>query len=71
MTLAEVNAINPDEAWPVQRLRVGWALILFFFFETLIGKRLPIVMPYLGLGLGLACLISAQMTIRDLRERFD
>lgn len=53
-----------EEAWPCQRLRVGWSLVLFFLFETTIGRQLPEVMPYLGLGLGLASLLSAMYAIR-------
>jgi hypothetical protein len=55
-----------EEGWPVQRLRMGWALVLFFFFETLIGKQLPQIMPLIALFLGAGLLISAMLTIRDL-----
>jgi hypothetical protein len=54
-----------ERGWPCQRLRVGWALVLFFFFEVLLGQKLPLVMPYLMLGIGLALLVSAQLAIRD------
>ena len=43
------------------------SLVLFFFFETLIGKQLPIAMPYLALGLGLALLGWATLAIREWR----
>lgn len=56
-----------ERGWPVQRLRMGWSLVLFFFFETLIGKQLPIAMPYLALGLGLALLGWATLAIREWR----
>lgn len=56
-----------DEAWPCQRLRIGWALVLFFLFEVTLGRQLPEVMPYLALGLGLALLGSALYAIRVLR----
>ncbi len=54
-----------DRGWPCQRLRLGWALVLFFFFEVLVGKQLPEVMPFLILGVGLGCLASAVFAIRD------
>lgn len=53
-----------EEGWPCQRLRIGFSLILFFFFETLIGKQLPYVMALLALGLGIACLASAVSAIQ-------
>ena len=54
-----------DCGWPCQRLRVGWALVLFFFFERLIGQQLPEVMPFLMLGMGVALLASAMFAIRE------
>ena len=59
-----------EEGWPVQRLRMGWALVLFFFFETLIGKQLPQIMPLIALFLGAGLLISAMFVIRDLHREF-
>jgi hypothetical protein len=64
-SFVDVNTIL--EAWPVQRLRMGWALVLFYFFEVHIGKQLPIAMPFLALGLGIACLVSATVAIREMR----
>jgi hypothetical protein len=55
------------ESWPVQRLRMGWALVLFYFFEVHIGKSLPQVMPFVALGLGIACLVSASLSIREMK----
>jgi hypothetical protein len=55
------------EAWPCQRLRMGWGLVLFFLFEVTLGRRLPEVLPYLALGLGLALLGSALYAIRVWR----
>lgn len=54
-----------EEGWPCQRLRVAFSLILFCFFELLIGRRLPEVMPILCLGAGIACLASAIGAIRE------
>ena len=54
-----------ERGWPCQRLRLGWAMILFFFFEVLIGKQLPEVMPFMILGVGLSLLVSAMMAIRE------
>src|SRR5687767_4264925 len=54
-----------EEGWPCQRLRVAFGLILFFFFEILLGKKLPEVMPILCLGFGIACLASAISAIRS------
>jgi hypothetical protein len=59
---------NVEEAWPVQRLRIGWSLVLFFFFETLIGKQLPLAIPYLSLVAGAGLLVSAMVAIRALHE---
>lgn len=61
----DVRDLIPEEGWPCQRLRMGWSLVLFFFFETLIGKSLPEIMPVLALGLGVACLVSAMKAIRE------
>ena len=56
---------NLERGWPCQRLRLGWALILFYFFETLIGQQLPLALPVMMLGLGIACLVSAMFAIRE------
>jgi hypothetical protein len=53
-----------EEGWPCQRLRIAFSLILFFFFEIFIGKKLPEVMPYLSLGIGISLLVSAMDAIR-------
>jgi hypothetical protein len=53
-----------EEGWPCQRLRIAFSLILFYFFETLIGKQLGQVMAILALGLGIACLASAMQAIK-------
>jgi hypothetical protein len=60
------NVIS-EEGWPCQRLRMAFSLILFFFFERLIGKQLPEVMPFIALGLGIACLASAMTAIQRWR----
>ncbi len=65
--LSEMNPEGPEEGWPVQRLRMGWALVLFFVFEILIGRSLPQIMPILALAIGVVCLASAMMTIRERR----
>lgn len=54
-----------EEAWPCQRLRIGWTLVLFFVFEVTLGHQLPDIMPILALGLGLSLLGSALYAIRD------
>ena len=67
-SFGDVESFIPeDDGWPVQRLRMGWALVLFFFFEMHIGRQLPQIMPFLALGLGVACLISAHGTIREMK----
>lgn len=60
---------SAKEAWPCQRLRTGWILVLFFLFETTIGQKLPEVMPILALGLGLALLGSALYAIRTWKQK--
>lgn len=65
MRTGDMGNWTDDRGWPCQRLRLGWALVMFFFFETLVGQQLPIVMPYLMLGIGLGCLGSAVFAIRD------
>ncbi len=55
---------NADAAWPCQRLRIGWALLLFFVFEVTIGHKLPLAIPILAFGTGLALLGSASYAIR-------
>lgn len=64
----EMMNIIPEEGWPCQRLRIGYGLILFFFFETFIGQTLGPVMPILMLGGGIACLASAVQAIRDWQQ---
>lgn len=54
-----------EERWPCQRLRMAFSLILFFFFEVLIGKKLPEPIPFLALGLGLVAFASAVSAIRE------
>jgi hypothetical protein len=63
--LDDMGALIPEKGWPMQRLRMGWSLILFFFFETQIGRQLPLVIPILSFGLGVACLVSATRAIRE------
>ncbi|MBK6688451.1 MAG: hypothetical protein IPG45_28515 [Deltaproteobacteria bacterium] len=65
MLVRELGSLIDERGWPVQRLRMGWSLVLFFFFETLLGKQLPIVMAYLALGAGLTLLGWASLAIRD------
>jgi hypothetical protein len=60
-----IEGLDPEHGWPCQRLRLGWSLVLFFFFETLLGHKLPLVMPYLMLAMGVAMLVSAQLAIRE------
>jgi hypothetical protein len=62
-------ALIPEEGWPCQRLRIAFALILFYFFETLIGKQLGTVIAIVALALGLACLASAVQAIKKWREQ--
>lgn len=50
--------------WPCQRLRIGISLVLFYVFETLIGRQLGQVIAIVALGLGLACLASAGLAIK-------
>jgi hypothetical protein len=64
-SFGDANAIL--EGWPVQRLRMGWALVLFYFFEVHIGKSLPQVMAFIALGMGIACLVSAMTAIREMK----
>ena len=59
-----VRVQSIEEGWPCQRLRLAFGLILFFFFETLIGKKLPEFMPMLCLGIGIASFVSAMNQIR-------
>lgn len=61
------SEVSLEETWPVQRLRMGWALVLFYFFEIHIGQSLPKMMAFLALGLGLACLVSAMTVIREMK----
>lgn len=56
---------NTDGSWPCQRLRIGWALVLFFVFELTIGQKLPLLIPILAFGSGLALLGSAGFAIRS------
>jgi len=64
---ADLRALIPEEGWPCQRLRMAFSLILFFFFETLIGKQLPAMLPILALGIGIACFASAMQAIQKWR----
>ncbi len=67
MSWAELERVLPEKGWPCQRLRMGWSLVLFFFFEITIGRKLPNELPFLALGLGVALLASAMLAIRDYR----
>ena len=58
------NALVTEEGWPCQRLRIAFSLILFYFFETLIGKQLGPVIAIVALGIGLASLASAMQAIK-------
>jgi hypothetical protein len=60
----DVKALITEEGWPCQRLRIAFSLILFFFFELFIGRRLPDLAPYISLALGIALLVSAMGAIR-------
>jgi len=60
-----IDALITENGWPCQRLRMGWSLVLFYFFETLIGKQLPLVMPLIGLAIGLGLLLWAGVAIRE------
>lgn len=64
-TWEQGSRVNLEKGWPCQRLRMGWALVLFFVFEVTIGKQLPEAMPFMSLGLGLAFLGSAMYAIRE------
>lgn len=58
---------DPDpfsRGWPCQRLRIGYALVLFFVFEVTLGRQLPLAVPFMMLGFGLALLVSAFQSIR-------
>jgi hypothetical protein len=63
----EIEGFDEEHGWPCQRLRLGFSLVLFFFFEVLVGKKLPPLMPFLMLGAGLGLLVSARFAIRDWR----
>ena len=63
-----MDSYHQSEDWPVQRLRIGWALILFFAFEMIVGQRLPPVLAYIVLSAGIALLASAAQSIRTLRS---
>ena len=64
MSSADVRALISEEGWPCYRLRAAFSLILFYFFETLVGKQLGTGVALLALGLGLACLVSAFQAIQ-------
>ncbi|MCB9653415.1 MAG: hypothetical protein H6729_04685 [Deltaproteobacteria bacterium] len=53
------------ERWPCLRLRAGFGLTFFFFFETLIGRQLPLPIPYLALVLGSLAFASAFSALRS------
>ncbi len=56
-----------EKNWPCQRLRIGWALLLWCVFEVLIGHKLPKVVTGLMMGGALALLTSAMLAIRQLK----
>lgn len=58
-----------EEGWPIQRLRIAFALILFYFFETLIGKSLGFAIAIIALGTGIACLVSAMQAIKEWQDK--
>ena len=63
-----VDEIVNEEGWPCQRLRTAYGLILFFFFETTIGRHLPELLTFVMLGAGIALFVSAQAAIRDWKQ---
>lgn len=63
----QIGDVLESAGWPCQRLRLGFGSVLFFFFETLIGKALPIVLPFIILGVGVGALLSAFQAIRTWR----
>ena len=65
---AKLEALVPEDGWPCQRLRAAFGLILFFLFETLVGKHLPELIPLACLGIGAAALVSAYGAIHTWRE---
>lgn len=66
MTLARSRDL--EEGWPCQRLRLGFGLLLFFFFEVTIGRKLPPAFAGVMLGLGVASLVSAASAIATWRQ---
>jgi hypothetical protein len=57
-----------EEGWPIQRLRIAFALILFYFFETMIGKQMGFAIAIIALGLGIASLVSAMQAIKEWQD---
>lgn len=63
MLRVEYDSVVLDNGWPSVRLRTAFALLLFFVFETLIGRQLPTIMPGIALGLGSVFFVSAMAAI--------
>jgi hypothetical protein len=53
-----------EEGWPAQRLRIAFGAFLFVIFELTLGKKLPLIMVWTMLGLGIASMFSAHKAIQ-------
>jgi len=64
------RVIESDEyGWPCQRLRLGIGLLLFTIFELSVAKQLPVLFVGLLFAMGVASLISAALSLQDVKLR--
>jgi hypothetical protein len=63
------ESIASEYGWPCQRLRLGIGLLLFTIFELSVAKQLPVMFVALLFAMGVASLISAALTLQDVKLR--
>lgn len=59
-----------ERGWPCQRLRLGIGALIFFAFEVLIGRKLPVPMTMLIPAIGVASLVSARGALMSYKLQY-
>lgn len=59
-----------EKGWPCQRLRLGIGALIFFAFEVLIGKQLPVPMTMMIPAVGVASLMSARSALMTYKLQY-
>ncbi len=59
-----------ERGWPCQRLRVGIGALVFFAFEVLVGRKLPVPMTMMIPAIGVASLMSARSALQAWKLQY-